>query len=452
MNKTNYGATGLAYNSMFEGPAAIFITNIIVASLAFGWIFYLYYWDPAGYVLYTAEDSAVEWATAAAFFMVSTIMIWSIARYSALRRPVPIFIALFAFLVTGEEISWGQRIFGFITPQVFQNANWQAEANLHNMIRFQLNELVGVFIILFIIIEHPLCRRMPKLSIWLERLGVPLLRVRVLPIFLLAAVFLIYPPFIKVQYDEISEFYLGLALIILVFDFIGSKHKVLLYPHVYIASVTVSLLAVFAIAYIFIAITPKRPPFKAEMNNYAAFRFPIKGELNQAVKIFEYILEHEELIENDTRYNYGLILKQMGQEAKLRDVLQNVSAKNDLHVDGIHKNIERLRIRAMSLLLLDRKIEANLIFQKILKHDYKKLKRASNAGEVLQLNWSLAKTLYAMGNVQAASSFIDRACLTAPNNYDLNRIKRWKMWQDRRIESFRNIENNGAAREGIGNK
>jgi tetratricopeptide (TPR) repeat protein len=440
MNKAYYGATGLPYNSMVEGPAPIFIVNIILTALAYGTAFYLYFWNPVGYVFFTVEDSWVEWATVAAFFMVSAIMIWGIVRYSDLRRPVPIIIAVVALLVAAEEINWGQRIFGFATPEVLKNANWQAETNLHNLLTFGPHALAGPLIILWMMIGHPLCRRMPKLSVCLERLSVPLLPVRVWPIFFLAAMFLIYPPFVRINFDEIAELYLGLALIILVFDLIGSKHKVLLYPRVYIASVTVSLVAFFAITFVLIAITPKLPPIKAEMNRYAAFRFPTKGGLNQAAQIFEYILEHEELIANDTRYNYGLILKQMGQEEKARDVLQEVLDETALHVDDIGKNIDSIRIRAMTLLLLDHKTEAHLLFQKILKRDLKRLTRASKARKVSRLNWSIAKTLYAMGNVKEASLFIERACQTAPNNITGNHVRRWKMWQDRRIDSFRSLD------------
>ena len=40
--------------------------------------------------------------------------------------------ALVIFFVAGEEISWGQRIFGFSTPQWFIQRNYQHEMNVHN--------------------------------------------------------------------------------------------------------------------------------------------------------------------------------------------------------------------------------------------------------------------------------------------------------------------------------
>ena len=52
-------------------------------------------------------------------------------------RPSRIFAslaAIAALLFAGEEISWGQRIFGFESTGVFAKANYQGETNFHNFI------------------------------------------------------------------------------------------------------------------------------------------------------------------------------------------------------------------------------------------------------------------------------------------------------------------------------
>ena len=41
--------------------------------------------------------------------------------------------ALLMFVFMGEEISWGQRILGFGTPEVLMEINHQQEFNLHNI-------------------------------------------------------------------------------------------------------------------------------------------------------------------------------------------------------------------------------------------------------------------------------------------------------------------------------
>jgi len=44
-----------------------------------------------------------------------------------------IFLAVFFIFIAGEEISWGQRIFNFETPEQF-SANLQNEFNIHNFV------------------------------------------------------------------------------------------------------------------------------------------------------------------------------------------------------------------------------------------------------------------------------------------------------------------------------
>lgn len=41
-------------------------------------------------------------------------------------------VALGCFYIAGEEVSWGQQIFGWITPEFWLEVNDQSETNLHN--------------------------------------------------------------------------------------------------------------------------------------------------------------------------------------------------------------------------------------------------------------------------------------------------------------------------------
>jgi hypothetical protein len=49
-------------------------------------------------------------------------------------------LALLFFFGGGEEISWGQRIFGWETPDTFEKANIQRETNIHNLKLFNRND------------------------------------------------------------------------------------------------------------------------------------------------------------------------------------------------------------------------------------------------------------------------------------------------------------------------
>ena len=44
-----------------------------------------------------------------------------------------ILMAIILFVMAGEELSWGQRIFGWATPDSFASINEQSETNLHNL-------------------------------------------------------------------------------------------------------------------------------------------------------------------------------------------------------------------------------------------------------------------------------------------------------------------------------
>jgi len=89
------------------------------------------------YQLLTTEDGIIEWFQ---FFALVVAVIATALVALELRRTGRLgwaaFYALGAlavFFVAGEEISWGQRIFGWMTPQKFWEMNVQGETNLHNL-------------------------------------------------------------------------------------------------------------------------------------------------------------------------------------------------------------------------------------------------------------------------------------------------------------------------------
>ena len=61
--------------------------------------------------------------------------------FSIARQLVYLGLALLFFFGAGEEISWGQRIFGFKTPASLAQVNKQDELNLHNLSVFENSKL-----------------------------------------------------------------------------------------------------------------------------------------------------------------------------------------------------------------------------------------------------------------------------------------------------------------------
>ena len=90
--------------------------------------------DADQFYLLTWEDSWVENSTALLFGLTAALL----AAAAAAGKGAPsrwLYIGgalLFAF-VAGEEISWGQRLFGFETPDALRAINTQNEFNIHNI-------------------------------------------------------------------------------------------------------------------------------------------------------------------------------------------------------------------------------------------------------------------------------------------------------------------------------
>jgi hypothetical protein len=80
------------------------------------------------------EDGVVEGGTAL-FFLVASVVA-AILAFKVRGKPAKafaLFLAFGFFMCMGEEMSWGQRIFGWKTPESMAKVNVQAETNLHNL-------------------------------------------------------------------------------------------------------------------------------------------------------------------------------------------------------------------------------------------------------------------------------------------------------------------------------
>ncbi len=83
------------------------------------------------------EDGIAEWGQW--LFLVALIVIYgrlAVALWRQRQRPLALLyaVAMVAVIFTaGEEISWGQRIFHWITPGALEDINNQGETNIHNI-------------------------------------------------------------------------------------------------------------------------------------------------------------------------------------------------------------------------------------------------------------------------------------------------------------------------------
>ena len=120
--------------------------------------------DPWTFRALTREDSWVENLTVVWFVLAGLLLfVTALVERSFFRRCVYILGGVAMVFAAGEEISWGQRIFGFATPDFLMHLNYQKEFNAHNISyrMFDFNHLYrnGTLILCMVTSAAFFCRK-----------------------------------------------------------------------------------------------------------------------------------------------------------------------------------------------------------------------------------------------------------------------------------------------------
>ncbi|WP_167614273.1 hypothetical protein [Maribellus sediminis] len=118
----------------------ILITDILVYGIIIWFIAFAKFKSIESYEAFRVvvrEDGWVEYLTAL-FLLLGAIVLGSNAiksmRQNDKKQLLFFTLASLVFIFgAGEEISWGQRIFGIHTSEYFMEHNYQGETNLHNL-------------------------------------------------------------------------------------------------------------------------------------------------------------------------------------------------------------------------------------------------------------------------------------------------------------------------------
>jgi hypothetical protein len=169
------------------------------------------------------EDGILE-SSQAIFYFAATLMFFLKAWSKNINNKLFSFWCLLfgalLFVMGGEEISWGQRIFGFVTPAQLNGSNIQHEFNLHNINGVHQHiRLVGNFFVSVLFCFIPLSNRyLLNFRSLYTRWKLPVFPLSSILIVTISLLFMILPRlfFHKVIYeiDEIGEFYLALSWLI----------------------------------------------------------------------------------------------------------------------------------------------------------------------------------------------------------------------------------------------
>lgn len=127
--------------SILDHRAAIIANLLIIAVVVYAWA--ILSLDKDLYYLTVQEDAYLEWMSFWAFFVAGLVYLRKAcgAGFSLRDDWFMLGLAAFCLFVAIEEISWGQRIFGYRPPEYFLESNFQQELNLHNVVDSSLRKL-----------------------------------------------------------------------------------------------------------------------------------------------------------------------------------------------------------------------------------------------------------------------------------------------------------------------
>lgn len=164
------------------------IIAFVFLALTFGLGIYYANTDETHFVeVYVKEDGAVEYMTAF-LLLCSSILMFSrffkeFRNFKFLWKVGVFFIALVFFFGAGEEISWGQRIFGIESSEYFAENNAQGETNLHNMVvngkkinKIIFSQLLTIVLVIYLIILPIMYRKLEWTKNLVDSFGVPMVR------------------------------------------------------------------------------------------------------------------------------------------------------------------------------------------------------------------------------------------------------------------------------------
>lgn len=186
---------------------------------------------PQLYIFSTYEDLYGEWGQTY-FFLATFVLSFLNATHVATGRYRLFFalLAFAAFYTFMEEISWGQRLIGFDTPDFFAEHSYQDEANLHNLLtgpvkswtKTTLTYLLSLGMLGYGVLFPVLLKRQWSLAVWIDQHGIPAPPLGLMPVFLFAAICEI--EFFSFNEAEVAELLVAMAMSFTALSFWLERH------------------------------------------------------------------------------------------------------------------------------------------------------------------------------------------------------------------------------------
>ena len=396
--------------------------NTLICGVLLGGMYLFQFYFPVGYSYFIREDSWVEYSTFACYFTAGSLVLWTIARNSSARRPGYILLCLGLFLVAMEEISWGQRLFGIRTPYMLAQYNAQSELSLHNAFFIPAEHLFFYAILIWAVILPEISHRFKRLNVFFKIAGIPLVPREIYPYFI-SSVFL--KNFnVAIEHDEIGEIISGLAFVLFSVEaFCG------IYKSTEEANLAKKRLIGWAVTIVLTVPTllvlarPRDiPTLKRQLYESTTTQYPRYGMNAQTKKIFEHLVRHEELRNDDTLFRYGLFLQKMNSreaEIVLGEALQEAKERILENPDKPAPNILAGKI----LKELNQPELAQKEFAEALRKDQIRLAGAKLDWQRMDALKSMGETYIEMGKHGLAREHLQKALEYAEDGWTKASIK-----------------------------
>ena len=157
---------------LFYKSSSIFFLSVVFITIGF---ILLFLFHVELYDQLTSEDNIIENLSAVLLLFCSCFFL--ISFFHARKSPLKIhhwlsygllMLSIVFFLIAGEEISWGQRIFDLATPDYLSSVNEQDELNFHNINKRFFDRLLDRATIIFVFISSFLLYRKKEKTLGIQ--------------------------------------------------------------------------------------------------------------------------------------------------------------------------------------------------------------------------------------------------------------------------------------------
>lgn len=395
-----------------------FFSNVLLAILAISWVYLLWHVYPVSYIYLITED---HWAETGSFFA------WAFAfgclarlwvKDKASRKAGVFILGMGTFLCAMEEISWGQRIFQIPVPNFFRQYNMQSEFNLHNFTEiWRYYYHAATLLLVWCIVPTWLIHSSSVFRAWRDRWALPTVPLHLWPIFFLSIFFLYKWPFPRVE--ELAELFVGIAFAALSLELmlfspwrIHERRTRLpvwtIIPAMVIALSLITTVTVMAFN------TSGQGRFL--LNQFASYHFPEEKMYDHSLAVCEHMRQHLNLIDQETYYHCALISFRTGRDKEAQFMLKQGLEQYRVMIRKKPRDPMPYRLMGNVLTRLQQHPEAEMAFQQAIELDRARLSEVRKTKKEGRIRFSMGKTLYLIGNRQAAKDEFSKVRAIADAN------------------------------------